>query len=200
MAGSVVFEIDTKPFDEIANKLAAVGKNINPALARAVNHTGDKARTQVARTLAKQTGANYGAVRKALGTKLASPSTLVYRIIGTGGYMSLKEFGARQARSGVSAAPWGKRRLFPHTFIVGTLGGHVFVRKSKWDGHIGPSDRHVFIRKGKGKARIHKLWGPAIPKEMVKGQSRQTFETTVASELPARVEHEISVILSGTVR
>lgn len=182
MPGNVIFEVDTKAFEQLATKLASIGKNIAPALVRAVNHTGDKARTQVVRALVKQTGTKYGAVRKVLSTRLASSSRLVYRIIGSGGYMSLKEFGARQTSKGVSAAPWGKRRVFPHTFIVPSLGGHVFERR------------------GRQRLPIRKLWGPAIPKEMLKDQSRQAFETTVATELPARVEHEIGAILSGAVR
>ena len=182
MTENVIFEIDTKAFEQLATKLASVGKNIGSALARALNHTGDKARTQVARALVKQTGVKYGAVRKVLSTRLASRSTLVYRIIGAGGYISLKEFDARQTSKGVSAAPWGKRRVFPHTFIVASLGGHVFERK------------------GHQRLPIRKLWGPAIPKEMLKDQSRRAFETTVAAELPSRVEHEVSAILSGTVR
>ena len=75
--------------------------------------------------------------------------------------MSLKEFGARQTAKGVSAAPWGKRRVFPHAFIAPTLGGHVFIRE------------------GRSRLPIRKLWGPAIPREMVKDQSKEAFERTV---------------------
>lgn len=38
-------------------------------LQRAVNHTGDKARTQVIRTLAKQTGLGYGVIKNAVDRK-----------------------------------------------------------------------------------------------------------------------------------
>lgn len=182
MPDNLILEVDTTAFKRLASKLAGVGKNIAPALSRALNHTGDKARTRVVRALVKQTGAKYGVVRKVLTTRLASSGMLSYRIIGAGGYMSLKEFGARQTRKGVSAAPWNRRRVFPHTFIVGSLGGHVFERK------------------GKSRLPIRKLWGPAIPKEMLKDQSKQAFETTVATDLPARVEHEVGAILSGVVK
>ncbi len=150
--------VDTREFERQAKAFAAVGKNIRPALARAINHTGDKARTQVTRALAEQTGASYSTVRKALRTIPAGGTTLIYRIVSTGGYMSLKEFDARQRPEGVRAAPWGKRRVFPHTFIVPSLGGHVFERT------------------GSSRYPIRKLWGPAIPKEMVKDKARAAFE------------------------
>lgn len=182
MAGGVIFSVNTASVERLTARLVAAGKSIRPALARALNHTGDKARTQVARVLVKQTGAKYAAIRKAMHSKPASIGALMYRIVSSGGYMSLKEFGARQTNKGVSAAPWGKRRVFPHTFIVSSLGGHVFERK-------GPS-----------RLPIRKLWGPALPKEMVKDQSKAAFETTVATELPARVVHEVDAILGGIAR
>jgi hypothetical protein len=182
MAGGVIFQIDTKSIERLTGRLVAAGKGIRPALARAINHTGAKARTQVLRALVKQTGAKYAAVRKTIHSKPASVGTLIYRIVSSGAYMSLKEFGARQTSKGVSAAPWNKRRVFPHTFIVSSLGGHVFERK------------------GASRLPIRKLWGPAIPKEMLKDLSKAAFETTVATELPGRVAHEVDAILGGIVR
>jgi hypothetical protein len=171
--------VSTKDFDRLAAVFEKAGKNVKPALARAINHTGDKARTQVVRALVKQTGAKYGVIRRALTTRLASPGGLIYRIIGKGGFMSLREFAARQTAKGVSAAPWGKRRVFPHTFIAQSLGGHVFERR------------------GKARLPIRKLWGPAVPRELVKDQSKIAFETTVTAELSRRIEHEVSAILRG---
>jgi hypothetical protein len=163
----------------MAAVFAFVGVDMRSALRRAINHTGDKARTQVGRALVKQTGLKYGRVREELRTINATVGSLSYIIRARGGYVSLKEFAARQTQKGVSAAPWGKRRVFPHTFIVASLGGHVFERK------------------GPARYPIRKLWGPAIPAEMVKDQTKEAFEATVAADLPARVDHEISAILSG---
>ncbi len=172
-------KIDTKDFERLAATFQSAGKNVKAALARAINHTGDKARTQVTRALVRQTGAKYSAIRAAIRTAPAGSRGVVYRIIAKGGFMSLKEFGARQTARGVSAAPWSKRRVFPHTFIVASLGGHVFERT------------------GRGRTPIRKLWGPAIPRELVKDRSKEAFETTVRAELPRRLEHEVSAILRG---
>ena len=181
MAEPLLVKVDTHDFDRLTAMFASAGTNIKPALRRAINHTGDKARTQVGRSLVKQTGLKYGKVREVLHTYRAG-SSLTYLIKALGGYVSLKEFAARQTQRGVSAAPWGKRRVFPHTFIVASLGEHVFERKTD------------------ARYPIRKLWGPAIPAEMVKDQTKEAFETTVETELPARIDYEIGAILSGRAR
>jgi hypothetical protein len=182
MTETLRITIDTRDFERLAKAFAEVGKNIKPALAHAINRTGDKARTQVTRSLGKQMGLPYGAVRKALVTIPASGDRLVYKIVAKGGYMSLKEFGAVQKPKGVQAAPWGKRRVFPHTFIVPSLGGHVFERV------------------GRSRLPIRKLWGPAVPKELVKDQSKAAFEQTVAADLPRQIETEVNAVLKAAAR
>ena len=49
-------------------------------MSRALNHEGDKGRTQVKRALVKQTGIKYGAVDKAMATIRATPATLTYTL------------------------------------------------------------------------------------------------------------------------
>ena len=87
--------------------------------------------------------------------------------------LSLKEFSPRQTKAGVSAAPWGKRRVFPHSFIG--KNGHVFVR-GKVDG------------KRVGRLPIYKLFGPNIPKEMVKDEAEKTFYRETEKLLGPAVE------------
>lgn len=156
-----------------------IGNQAPHAIRRAVNWTGDKARTQVTRVLAKQTGAKYGAVRKVLSIHRASYGSMTYRIAAKGAHIPLKEFSPRQRRDGVSAAPWGRRVVFKRAFISQAMGGQVLVRV------------------GKARLPVRIMWGPAIPIEMLKGQSKDVFLLTVATELPARVEHEVSAILKG---
>jgi hypothetical protein len=174
-------KISPRGFNRMVERFEAAGVNIKPAMSRAINWTGDRARTQVMRSLAKQTGLKYGKIKDTVKTHRATFGRLVYRIVSRAGYTSLKEFGARQTARGVSAAPWNKRRVFPHTFIVPSLGGHVFERTS--------SKRFP----------IRKLWGPAVPAEMVKGQTKAAFEQVVSRELPTRLGHEVDAILGGSV-
>jgi Prophage minor tail protein Z (GPZ) len=160
--------------------LRRAGEKAPAAIQRAINHTGDKALTAVTRTLAKQTGVKYRAVRRALTAKRAWPGKATYTISSRGGYLSLKEFEPRQTRSGVSVNVWGKRRVFPRAFIVPRLGGHVFVRV------------------GTARTPLHKMWGPALPAELVKAETADIFLSTVSSELPIRIAHELDRLLQGT--
>ncbi len=185
----IEIKIQDVDISRLANAMAAAGKDLPHAIRRAVNHTGDKTRTQVVRALAAQTGAKYGVVRKALHITRANYSNLSYIIHGTGRHMSLKEFGmrTRTVRLGslktkrvqryrvVSAAPWNKRRDFPGVFLG--PGGHAYKRAS---------DKRL---------PIEKLWGPSIPREMVRDMTREAFFSTVQSTLPARFEHELYRVL-----
>jgi hypothetical protein len=164
--------IDARSIVPVADAYAQAGIAAPIAIARALNWTGNKARTQVARTMARDTGVGYHVIRNALSTTPASPAKLTYEIGVSGAHIPLAEFHARQARRGVSAAPWGQRRVFPHTFIVEQLGGQVFKRE------------------GRARLPIRKLWGP-LPIELVRGASPAAFEKSAAADLPQRLAHEL---------
>lgn len=153
------------------------------AIRHAVNRTGDMADTQVVRMLTAQTGLKRKTIRKAVKRKRAGVGGLVYRLQSAGGDVGLGYFGARETAKGVSAAPWGKRRIYPHTFIKGgrfpnrktlNMGGQVFMA----------AGRRLPIFKIKS--------GLYIPKEMVSGATARAFLTTVRAMLPVRLEHEFS--------
>ena len=46
----------------------------------------------------------------------------------------------------------------------------------------------MFVRKGKSRLPIHKLFGPNIPKEMVKDETEATFYRVSADLLGAAIE------------
>ena len=111
------------------NELAALGDGrARSATSRALNHEGDKGRTQVKRALVKQTGIKYGAVDKAMATVRSTPATLTYTLKARGDETNIAWFGGVQRRKGVSAAPWNKRRIFARSFIVPRFG-RAFVRR-----------------------------------------------------------------------
>jgi len=175
-------------------------------LQRAVNHTGDKARTQVARVLSKQTGLPYGVIRKALKTdraygsrqefvggpvSVSTDASLSYTIRASGGDISLKYFKARETRAGVTASPFGVRRLYNQAFMKGGrfpnrvtakgLNGHVYLPLgNKWSGPVELQDSGVII-----------------PAEMISGASAKAFTETVSTELPKRTIHEIGALVPG---
>lgn len=171
-------------------------------LQRAVNHTGEKARTKVIRALAEQTGLGYGVIKKAVRTGRAwgagadastfreGRGSLTYVLSSKGGFISLKYFKARETRAGVTAAPRGQRKLFARTF---TKGGQ-FPNRVEASGLNG----HVYLRTGAGRAPLeYQDSDVAIPAEMLQGASADAFTSTVNAELPKRVMHEINRLCPG---
>ncbi|WP_246103234.1 hypothetical protein [Rhizobium straminoryzae] len=187
----------------LANALGQLdGPKKNLALQRALNHTGDKARTQVVRALVVQTGLRYGVIRRAVKAGRAfgarsefshhpeGKASLAYTLSTTGGDISLKFFKARETRAGVSAAPRGKRMLFPGSFIK----GGQFPNRVTAQGLNG----HIYRRLGRSRGPLElKDSGVIIPVEMLEGASAAAFLDTVNKHLPDRVMYEIEVLGMG---
>jgi len=153
------------------------------AAARAVDHTGKKLYTQVARTLAKQVGLPLGKL-KSLGNlkKRATFGTNPEFVIRSSGRpLSLHQFGARQTAKGVKAKPYGKSTLFKSAFLV-----------PRWN-------NEVYWRVGSSRFPVQRVVGPHIPRELVRYQTQQLFQTFVSRELPKRLQHEIRVLTKGVV-
>lgn len=172
------------------------------ALQRAANHTGAKARTQVIRALTAQTGlkraviVNAIRIGRAWGASSSESSfsegrgSLEYVLSAKGGDISLKYFAARETRSGVTAAPFGQRKLFAKTFIK----GGQFPNRVDADGLYG----HVYLRTAKGRGPLElQDSGVTIPAEMIKGATAAAFMRTVEAELPKRAMHEINRLVGG---
>ena len=77
---------------------------------------GDRATPVMVRVLTKQTGLPRRTIAKALKRSRAGQA---YTIRSAGGDVSLKYFKARETQKGVSAAPWGQRRIYAGTFTKG---------------------------------------------------------------------------------
>ncbi len=151
---------------------------------RAINRTGEMARTQVVKTLAAQTGLTQKVVRMAVKPKRANYDSLAYTMTSTGGEVRLKYFKPRETRKGVTAAPFGKRQLFPGTFMKGGLfPGRVAI--ARFAGN-------VFERDGSSKFPVAVVKSKVIiPAEMVDGATAAAFRSTVAEQLPRRFAHEL---------
>lgn len=164
--------IDMREVASLAKGMKGYTRQMPLAVARAMNHTGNIARTQAVRQVAKQMGIPVGRAREEIETKLATKADLSYELTARGKFISLRAFGARETTKGVSARPWGKRRTFRGTFTIDSLGGQVFKRTSE--------------------GRLKKLWGPAIPVEFVRDEVPKIVEDTIAERFPARLMHEIA--------
>lgn len=128
------------------------------AFNRALNSEGNKIRTQVRRALRQQTGAKAGLINQQVKSRGSTFSNLVYTIKARGGYLGLSHFSPRQFSYGVRARLYGRAQQFKSAFIVGSMGGNVFVRTSA------------------ARFPIKKMFGPAIPKEMVKDETKRAFK------------------------
>jgi hypothetical protein len=190
MIGTPLLRITVDPsgFARMGNLLAAAGHNAPLALARAVNHTGAKARTAMARVLVKQTGLQYRTTQKALKQRQMWPGRSgAFVIYAAGGYIRPKFFRAREAGSGVVAFPRNRQTFYPNAFIKGGWHG---PRK---DLNMGG---HVFRRVGKASLPIVSVKTDVlIPEEMVLGDSEKAFFAVVERDLPDRLAHELARLL-----
>lgn len=190
-------QIDVNDIIAKANRLAQMDDRL--ILKRAINHTGDKAKTAVIKSLTQQTGLKRKIIVKALKVRRATGGSeqfvgrrgdarLSYTLSTRGGDISLKYFDAKETSTGVSAAPGGKRITFAGAFIRGGKPGHrVWVKK------LGG---HVFKREGRHRLKIIKQVSDInIPDQMVQGATKAAFESIVNRDLAVRIEHEIDYAL-----
>ncbi|MGJ0507489.1 MAG: hypothetical protein ACR652_10190 [Methylocystis sp.] len=179
-------------FGRLANMLGAAGMEAPKAMRRAINHTGDKARTQMTKALVPQTGLKYGILKRALKTtkandKAAASGDFSYTISSEGGDIRLKFFSPRETRQGVTAMVAGKRTLFARTFSKG----------GRFPNRVGlPWGREVKQRAGSGRLPLQTVRSHVfIPIEMVRGESEKAFYRVIETDLAPRVEHELARIL-----
>ncbi len=194
----MIVQVDAAAFMRLSNMLGAAGAGARHAIRRAINHTGDRAKTQMIRALTAQTGLKRGVIVRALRVTRAAhggaldgagSGALSYAIRSKGGNIALKHFRARETRAGVSAAPLGRRQVFAGTFIKGGAfpkrvalskgGGHVFRRVA--------GARRLPVEKVRS--------GVFIPEQMTEGATADAFHAMVNAALPARMEHELGRII-----
>lgn len=157
-------------------------------LPRIVNQVGERSKTQVIRALTKQTGLPRSTIVKAVGDpRRANGRQLSYEMVTRGGNIRLKYLAPRETRPGVTAIPWGKRTLFPGTF----LKGGAFPNR-----HGGNFDGHVMRRLNTSGTKLTQARsGMFIPVEMTRDATRAAFERTAAPLLQVRVEAALRKLL-----
>jgi len=197
----LIISCDVRELIGAASVWSKAAAEMPEAVAATLNRVGDLAGTQVNRALAKQMGLPYGKVKNGLSRIGAAPDRLQFAIVGTGRRLSLKGFGATQRRAGVSARPWGKRRIFRGTFIIEKLSGQVFKRVG------GERRTYIGIDKATGRPRkrtsefpLEKLWGPGIPTEMVRGLVPYVFQATARERFPDVLQHNVERLLKRSPR
>ena len=180
--GGVIYIDLTDAMSRLNIALDVYSKEVQQrALYNAINKLGDKLLTAVRRDVAQETGAKYGRVMKAIRADRAHPNRLFFRIVATDQAMKVSDF-ARSLTPGKknpSASPWNKSRSFRGAFVIRFKSGATEIVK-----RIG---RH---NKG-GKIRV--LWGPIIPKEMIRPGNPSTahIASAIPSGLGPVLQHEL---------
>ncbi|KEP69620.1 hypothetical protein DL1_03240 [Thioclava dalianensis] len=182
-----VGEIDVKGLRQFENMLGALGAEAPKAVNRAINRTGDMAKTQVVKELARQTGLPQKLIRRSVKVTRSSWTHLEYQLHSAGGDVSLKYFKKRETDEGVRAYLGDQRGW--------DWFAESFFRAGRWPRprqQISWSHGHVFVRVG-GRTDLEKVTsGVFIPIEMVEGATAKAFEDSVTNNLPRRLDHEIS--------
>lgn len=180
----------TGDFKKFNAAIKALGEpKATAAYRMALNDTNKTVFTAVKRSLAKQVGVSqsavvgHGKVRK----KPASGGILQASIESEGGFLVLKDFKPLPGAAGVKASPWGKRAVFDGTFQISRLGGNVFKRTDAWNKKSGRFNA------------VEKLFGPAVPKEIVKGASEKAFNDIAATKLPAEISRQLKRLSGGVI-
>ncbi len=147
------------------------------AFSRALNHEGRKSFTAVKRALRKQTDIPPFMIKASMAFRSSSKHHLRTIISGTGSELPLRLFKPAQFSYGVRAKVWGKHQTYRSAFIVARYGGNVFHRTSR------------------KRFPIQRMFGPSIPKEMVRDETLETFEQS-GNAIMDRAMHELSRILA----
>jgi hypothetical protein len=148
------------------------------AFSMALNKEGRKSFTQLRRSLAQQSSIPRGAVNAATRFTSATRNTMSTVTSGTGRHLPLSFFGAKQFAYGVRAKIWGRAQTFRSAFVVKRYGGGVFKRT------------------GKARFPIEQLWGPSVPKEMLRDEAYDAW-TEQHPRVLTESSRLIALMLSG---
>jgi len=180
---NVHLELEGVP--ELARALADLKRQAFPtANVRALNLVGRKMRTDMVRSVAKEMGIQQKAVRTR--TKLISANRVNARVLleFRGRAFNLIEFAARQTKQGVTARPWGQRRLVPHAFIA-TMpqGGRIVVIRALRGGRRVP------------RMPIQAWLGPGIAQTAAARQMHRERERILRDVYPSELRRQIDLLV-----
>jgi hypothetical protein len=168
------------------------------ALYNAINKLGSKLLTAVRRDLVRTTGAKYGRVMRAVWADKAHPNRLFFRIIAKDSAMKLSDFGT-PGKGGVAGRnpknnAWAHSRAYKNAFTVKIGGQWEIVKRTS-------SGAGSMRRKGGSQVRagsVKILYGPIIPKEMIKpgNPSTQHIAQAIPQQLEPVLMHELAQAVS----
>lgn len=168
-------EIDKGDLARLRSKLST--QRFRRAVRAALNRAGDSSFTAAKRAGAKQLGLPQKRIAADM-AKDRSGDDLVYKIKASDRHIPLAEFKARETRKGISAAPWGTRRIFGGTFFA--YGGS-----------------NVFKRQGPERGPIEGLYGGSVLRELERDAAPGIVREVARQQMQARMQHELNRIFGG---
>lgn len=175
---------------KFGREIAELHRRFPKALPREINKVGQRAKTQVIRALVKQTGLPRKTIVKAVGNPAQARANgrLSYEMVTRGGNIRLKYLNPLETRAGVQAKPFGKKTLYPGTFMRGgAFPNRKFV--PRFDGHV------MFRNRSSGRHYTFARSGVIIPAEMTVGATKAAFERTAGPLLEERIDKLIGKLL-----
>src|SRR5687768_13015009 len=187
----VSLNLNDQVMKRFGDQLASLGAGqAAKVMARALNHEGDKVRTQVRSAISKQSGIDKG--RLGIITHGASGGSLTYTLSVTDREKNIGGFKARKVADGISAQPWGTRRVFPGAFFLKSKKGT--------QGAVGAGTEGgtllAFVRKPGERKKLKPLFGPNLARELLKDESKDAFERNVGL-IVDRIGHEIGYLIGA---
>jgi hypothetical protein len=170
-------QIDASSLKRLVRDLDRMQAKLPQAIARGLNEGGDRVRTQVQRTLQKQTGLlKYASVTKRARTIRAFPGGLGYSIVVSGKPATKPaEFRTRVTTGsggGVTIWMWGVAHKFKRSFQQKLKGG-------------------LRMRIGEDRLPLRGFDGPNLAKEAVKDQTAEAFFRTADAVVAPIVEKNL---------
>lgn len=166
-------------------QLTALEKQMFPkAFTRAINSTARTVRARTIKSVAKHMGVNASGARRRMKLRRARVSkNPVAKINVSGKALNLASFKARQVKRGVSAAPWNRRRIFPHAFITKINGKRLVMVRRKRGGERVP------------RLPIRSVLGPGVAKSTAREEMQKERQQVFNEEFPKRLRQELAYLM-----
>jgi hypothetical protein len=170
-------QIDASSLKRLVRDLDRIEKRLPQAIARGLNESGDKVRTQTQRALQKQTGlTRYASVTKRARTARAFPGALNYSILVSGKPATKPtEFRTRVTTGpggGVTIWLWNRAHKFKRSFQQKLKGG-------------------LRMRLDASRLPVRGFDGPNLAKEAVKDRTAEAFFRTAGAVVAPIVEKHL---------
>ena len=177
-------EIDVKvDIKEVTRELNRLQRSVIPAATKAaLNKTASQVSTVAKRDIAKTVGLPQKTIAPSFKVFKSSIQSLRATVEASGKALNLIRFKAKQTRRGVTAKAWGKRKLYPGTFIANQ--GRTVFKRSSVGGHRVK------------RLPIEPVHGPSVPREFIRARVQRAMQQVVSTKFPKIFRDQIKYKLS----